>query len=101
MAYRRSIVALGSLAALLMTAVSAAAFDESKYPNLKGTWERVGPPRWVQAGQTAPLTPEYQKIFEWNTADQKAGGHGWGPSWVCLPPGVPRTMKVFRALEVA
>src|SRR5262249_60845587 len=69
MQYRRSIVAFVSLAALVMSIAGAAAFDESKYPDLKGKWDRVGPPRWVQAGQTAPLTPEYQKIFEWNTAD--------------------------------
>ena len=100
MAYRHSIVALCSLAALLMTAAGAAAFDESKYPNLKGKWDRVGAPRWVQAGQTAPLTPEYQKIFEWNTADQKAGGHGWEPSWMCLPPGMPRIMNVFEPMEI-
>ena len=70
MHYRRSIVALASLAALVATVAGAAAFDENKYPDLKGKWDRVGAPRWVQAGQTAPLTPEYQKIFEWNTADQ-------------------------------
>jgi hypothetical protein len=100
MTYRCSIVALCSLSALLMTAASAVAFDESKHPNLKGKWDRVGAPRWVQAGQTAPLTPEYQKIFEWNTADQKAGGHGWEPSWMCLPPGMPRIMNVFEPMEV-
>ena len=98
--YRRSIVALASLVALLMSAAAAAAFDETKYPDLKGKWDRVGPPRWVQAGQTAPLTPEYQKIFEWNTADQKAGGHGWEPSWMCLPPGMPRIMNVFEPMEI-
>ena len=48
----------------------------------------------------APLTPEYQKIFEWNTADQKAGGHGWEPSWMCLPPGMPRIMNAFEPMEI-
>ena len=52
MHYRRSIVALASLAALLVTVAGAAAFDENKYPDLKGKWDRVGAPRWVQAGQT-------------------------------------------------
>src|SRR5262245_34024159 len=100
MQYRRSIVVLAALAALFMTAAGAAAFDESKYPDLKGKWDRVGPPRWVQAGQTAPLTPEYQAIMNWNTADQKAGGHGWEPSWMCLPPGMPRIMNVFEPMEI-
>jgi len=100
MHYRSSIGAVASLAALLMTVAGAAAFDESKYPNLKGKWDRVGSPRWVQAGQRAPLTPEYQKIFEWNTADQKAGGHGWEPSWMCLSPGMPRIMNVYEPMEI-
>jgi hypothetical protein len=101
MHYRRSIIAVASLAALLMTVAGAAAFDESKYPDLKGKWDRAGgPPRWVQGGDKAPLTEEYQKIFEWNTADQKAGGHGWEPSWMCLPPGMPRIMNVFEPMEI-
>jgi len=100
MHYRSSIGTIASLAALLMTVAEAAAFDESKYPDLKGSWNRVGAPRWVQAGQTAPLTPEYQRIFDWNTADQKAGGHGWEPSWMCLPPGMPRIMNAYQPIEI-
>ncbi len=98
--YRSTIGTLASLTALLMTVAGAAAFDESKYPDLKGVWDRVGPPRWVQGNDKAPLTAEYQKIFEWNTADQKAGGHGWEPSWMCLPPGMPRIMNAFEPMEV-
>ena len=88
-------------AALLAPMAGAQAFDESKYPNWKGMWDRGGiPPRWVQAGQKAPLTPEYQVLFDKNTADQKAGGHGMEPSWMCLPPGMPRIMNVFEPMEV-
>ena len=98
---RFSIGILALLASLLMPVAGANAFDESKYPNWKGAWDRGGiPPRWVPTGQKAPLTPEYQKIFEWNTADQKAGGHGWEPSWMCLPPGMPRIMNVFEPMEI-
>ena len=97
---RSSIGALASLAALLMTVAGAAAFDESKYPDLKGKWDRVTSPRWLQGGEKAPLTPEYQKVLEWNTADQKAGGHGWETSWTCLPPGMPRIMNVYDAMEI-
>jgi|GraSoi2013_100cm_1033763.scaffolds.fasta_scaffold215057_1 hypothetical protein len=32
-------------AAFVMASASAEAFDESKYPDLKGQWERVG--RWI------------------------------------------------------
>jgi hypothetical protein len=88
-------------AALAMTIASAPAFDESKYPNWKGMWDRGGiPPRWTPAGQKAPLTPEYQVLFDQNTADQKAGGHGMEPSWRCLPPGMPRIMNVYEPMEI-
>jgi hypothetical protein len=100
MHYRRSIGAVASLVALLMTVAGAAAFDESKYPDLKGKWDRVAGPRWMQGSDKAPLTEEYQKIFEWNTADQKTGGHGWETSWMCLPPGMPRIMNVYEPMEV-
>ena len=26
---------------------SAQAFDETKYPDLKGQWQRIGAPRWA------------------------------------------------------
>ena len=100
MHYRTSIAVAASLAALLMTVAGAAAFDESKYPDLKGSWNRAGSTRWVQPGDKAPLTPEYQKIFDWNTADQKAGGHGWEASWMCLPPGMPRIMNAYEPMEI-
>jgi hypothetical protein len=100
MHYRISIGVLASLAALLVTVAGAAAFDQSKYPDLKGNWNRIGAPRWLQAGEKPPLTPEYQKIYEWNTADQKAGGHGWEASWRCLSPGMPRIMNVFEPMEI-
>jgi hypothetical protein len=89
-----------ALAALLMVTAGAQAFDETKYPDWKGKWDRVGPPRWVPPGQKAPLTPEYQAIMDWNVADQAAGGHGTEPSWMCLPPGMPRIMNVFEPMEI-
>ena len=59
-----------------------------------------GQPRWVPAGEKAPLTPEYQAIMDWNTADQKAGGHGTEPSWTCIGPGMPRIMNVYEPMEI-
>jgi hypothetical protein len=44
MHYRSTISVVASLAALLMTVAGAAAFDESKYPDLKGKWDRVAGP---------------------------------------------------------
>src|ERR1043165_9219691 len=73
----------------LMAIGSAEAFDDSKYPNLKGQWERFvvrgvpGQPSHDQtqgwgALQQAPLTPEYQTIFDQNVKEQDAGGLGLG-----------------------
>jgi hypothetical protein len=102
MAYRGWIAALTLASALCAPTAGAQAFDESNYPNWKGKWQRPEGvrPVWVQAGDKAPLTPEYQAIFDWNVADQKAGGMGTEPSWMCLPPGMPRIMNVFEPMEI-
>ena len=65
-----------AVAATCWTLAGAHAFDESKYPDWSGQW-RLGPPtKWDPTkppglGQEAPLTPEYQAIFE---ADLHEGG---------------------------
>jgi hypothetical protein len=101
-----------ALAAALLTPIGAQAFDESKYPDLKGQWRRVAVPsghyRGVQydphkpagPGQQAPLTPEYQKIFEANLADQELGGQAGDPTYRCLSPGMPRIMGPYGEMEV-
>ena len=98
-------------AALLMAIGSAQAFDDSKYPNLKGQWERFvvrgvpGQPSFDQtkgwgALQGAPLTPEYQAIFEENVKEQDAGGLGLGADHArCVAAGMPFIMVAFRPLE--
>jgi hypothetical protein len=78
---------------------SAQAFDESKYPDLKGQWQRVGAPRWADPSK-APLTAEYRAIFEANIKDQKTGGQGSDPTITCLPPGMPRVMNVYEPVEI-
>jgi hypothetical protein len=101
--HRRNRISTGvaaALAALLLTVAGAAAFDESKYPDLKGSWNRIGQPRWAPANDGAPLTPEYQKVFDWNNDDKKLGGHGWETSWMCLSPGMPRIMNAYGPMEV-
>jgi hypothetical protein len=99
MTLRRSTVSI-ALAALLGTACAAAAFDETKYPNLKGQWLRVGSANWRNPGQKPPLTPEYQTIFDANLRDQAAGGHGTEPSYACLSPGMPRIMIDYTQMEI-
>jgi hypothetical protein len=89
-----------ALAALLGTICAAAAFDETKYPDLKGQWLRVGSANWRNPGQNPPLTPEYQTIFDANLRDQAAGGHGTEPSYACLSPGMPRIMIDYTQMEI-
>jgi hypothetical protein len=100
MLYRNAIGALALAAALFTTMTPGRAWDETKYPEWKGQWRFGQPPRWLQGNAKAPLTPEYQKIFDQNVADQNAGGHGVETSWMCLPPGMPRIMNVFQPMEV-
>jgi hypothetical protein len=94
-------------AALSATIGGAAAFDETRYPDWKGQWRRAegGPPRYdpskpVGLGQQAPLTEEYRAIHAASMADQAAGGHGNDPTFICVPPGMPRVMNVFDSMEI-
>ena len=100
MHYRFLLRAIVLAAALSSAMVAAHAFDESKYPDLKGMWRGTGGNKWTPAGQKAPLTPEYQAIYEANLADQAAGGHGTDPTYTCLPPGMPRQMNVYEPMEI-
>jgi len=97
--FQRSLIGALAIAAALC-ATSAQAFDESKYPNWKGQWERTARPRWVPAGSAMPLTPEYQRIFEANLAAQAAGRQGMDPTYTCLSPGMPRIMNMYEPFEV-
>ena len=78
----RSIRVAAFSAALLMNIASATAYDETKYPDLMGQWTAVGgsvnyvPGKPRGLGQEAPLTPEYQAIFQANLDDMAEGGQG-------------------------
>jgi len=93
----RPFLAAALAAALVAAAGGAQAFDETRYPDLKGEWRGTGGNKWPTP---APLTPEYQKIFEANLRDQEAGGHGDTPTVGCLPPGMPRQMNVYEPMQV-
>ena len=98
--FNRGIIGSVALAAALCMIVGGArAFDESKYPDLKGLWQRTTAPRWASARE-APLTEEYRAIFEANLKDQAAGGQGTDPTFTCLPPGMPRVMNVYEPMEI-
>jgi len=94
---------LGGIAfavALCATTAGAQAYDEAKYPDWSGQWRRIegGPPRYDVSkppglAQEAPLTPEYQALFEASLADQAAGGQGFDNAYKCIPMGMPRQMS--------
>jgi hypothetical protein len=49
--------------------------------------------------QQAPLTPEYQKIFEDSLKGQEDGSQGNNVRFTCMPSGMPRTMTVLFQIE--
>jgi hypothetical protein len=81
-------------------------FDESKYPAFEGQWIRIGAiERYDQTkpparGQEAPLTPEYQAVFEANLADVARGGFGDDPVYACILEGMPRAMNLILPMEI-
>ena len=108
---RNSIGGAALVAMLLATLEGAAAFDDAKYPDLRGQWTRAAvpggagqpsfdPSKPSGRGQQAPLTPEYQAIFEANLADQAAGGFGTTVGWQCRAWGLPAMMNVYQPMEI-
>jgi hypothetical protein len=97
--------ALAAAATLSASVAVAQPFDDARYPDLKDQWIRIGDARWDpskprELGQEAPLTPEYQKIYEDNLTDQRQGGQGIDPTFVCLPEGMPRAMNAVMPMEI-
>jgi hypothetical protein len=106
------------VAALVMMVGGAAAFDETKYPDLKGQWLRAGNVGLLNdgaggirydaskpaglgpsLGQEPPLTPEYQAIYDENLDDMTKGGQGIDPTSTCVSPGMPRVMIAYAPME--
>jgi len=96
-----------AIAAAALTATAAHAQDLSKYPDWSGQWKKpagvgnnfdFGKP--AGRGQQAPLTPEYQAIFDANSADRAEGGLGGDPTGLCLPHGMPRMMIAVYPIEL-
>jgi hypothetical protein len=106
MLFRKTVGALALTSALLMAMGGALAFDDSKYPDWNGQWRRPpgvnnqwdpGKPRYKEE---APLTAEYQAIYEANIKDQELGGMGTDPTYTCIPDGMPRAMNVIFPMEI-
>jgi hypothetical protein len=99
----RAIAAVALIAAYAAM-VQAGAADGATYPDLQGQWSRIRATGWDPdkpwgRRQQAPLTPEYQAIFEANLAEQAAGAPGDSPSWYCLPYGMPQIMMGYEPME--
>jgi hypothetical protein len=111
MLYRGAIGAV-VLATILCAASSGAfAFDDAKYPDLKGQWIGVrmpscrgqpsfDPTKCWGTTQDAPLTAEYDALFKENIADQHAGGQGTNATSTCLAPGMPMVMNAHSPMEI-
>jgi hypothetical protein len=108
----RHLIGLTALTTAFLASFAARAFDDSQYPDLKGEWRRVAVPSGAYPGvqydphkpagpgQEAPLTAEYQAIFEANLADQALGGQAGDPTFKCLSPGMPRVMGPYGEMEI-
>ena len=103
--HRRTVEMLALAAALGMTAAGAAGAQEKKFPDWKGQWAaafprlpgqqlRFDPNKPFAKGQEAPLTEEYQKIYQDNLAEVAKGNQGlflYHAS--CFPAGMPTMMS--------
>ena len=96
------------VAAVVLAAAFAASVargqpvDRSRYPALDGQWVRNIGAHWDASkpptAQEAPLTPEYQSVFEDNWAGFSTGHED--PGRRCLPAGMPRMMIAFYPIQV-
>jgi hypothetical protein len=91
--------------ATALTLIDGARAQEKKFPDWKGEWTtivprlpgqqlRFDPSKPYGRGQQAPLTEEYNKIWEENLVEQAAGGQGLFLEHAsCLPAGMPTMMS--------
>ena len=95
-----------ALMALILSAASAPAQDQMKFPDWSGQWTKVpdgGVPRYDPSKpirqQEAPLKPEYRARHEASMRDQDAGGFGLDTNYACFPSTMPRTMSGITRME--
>jgi hypothetical protein len=109
--HERNLIGAAVAATLLMICSNAEAFDQSKYPDLRGQWVRgrfpgvAGQPSYDPTkrqglAQQAPLKPEFQKVLEANIKEQAVGGQTGDPTYTCLSPGMPRIMNPYGDMEI-
>ena len=94
---RISIRAIALLGAFCVTMAPARAWDDSKYPDFSGQWRPIGGPGRFARDQKAPLTPDYQAIFD---ATKSEGGQGTSNmTYLCFSPGLPRVVNGYGEME--
>jgi hypothetical protein len=100
---------IGIVMALLPLIGAPANGSEMKYPDMQAQWRnptagRGGnpwdPDKPMGLGQQAPLTPQYQAIFEVSLKAQKAGGQGNSLGSTCVLPGMPKMMNLSEPMEI-
>src|SRR5258705_11652407 len=92
----------------LGSAVAAHAQHLSKYPDFSGQWRKpdgIGNGPWdvtkpAGRGQQAPLTPEYQAIYEAKLAERATGSLARDPTAQCSPHAMPRSMFAIYPMEL-
>jgi hypothetical protein len=94
-------------AALALAGAPARAFDEAKYPDFAGVWQRAtaGEPRFDPSkppgrAQEAPLKAQYQAEFDAMLKAVAEGSKIDTPSYTCLAPGMPMMMAADRPMEI-
>lgn len=85
-------------------AAQTATEEIARYPDWRGQWQRVGslnwPPEGYERAGPPPLTEEYQAVWDEYRALQQAGVPAGDPPSTCLPPGMPRMMKMTFPMEI-
>ena len=97
------------IALLLAITVSPAIGEGMKYPDWESQWRnptagRGGnpwdPTKPMGLAQQAPMTPEYQAVFEASLRDQANGGQGNNFRAACVLSGMPRIMSLAAPMEI-
>ena len=76
------------------------------YPDFESQWrssvrgDQWDPSKPPGLAQEAPLTPEYQAIYEASLKDQAAGGRGNNYQAACVLDGMPRIMSLTAPMEI-
>jgi len=94
---------------LALPLLNASALAAQQYPDIQAQWRNPtanqggnpwDPTKKMGLAQEAPLTPEYQAIFEASIKAQEAGTQGNSPGSTCRLAGMPKMMNFSEAMEI-